>query len=288
MCAGKAMRTDDHANVTAPRQLTPHVSRLVGYRHEGLEPGTHLGLPSASLTLVISLAAPTRLVGMPDPDQAPDEFQALIGGLHTRPAVIAYEHSMHGVQIDLTPRGVRSLIGLPAAELAGGVYDLEDVLGRPARELTEALRAADRWQERFGLIERALTRRLGSLTPASDAVDGAWRMILQSSGCARIAEVAHAVGFSRRQLNTRFVAEYGLAPKQLARVVRFERSHRLLRSRPPMTLAAAAVACGYYDQPHMAREWNRLAGCPPSRWLSSEELPFIQDESLELLPSWPA
>jgi transcriptional regulator GlxA family with amidase domain len=116
-------------------------------------------------------------------------------------------------------------------------------------------------------------------------VQQAWQGIVDSGGRARIAEVACAVGYSRRQLDVRFAAEYGLAPKQLARVVRFESSHRLLRAQPGITLAAAAVACGYYDQPHMVREWNALAGCPPSHWLTSEELPFIQDERTPGCPS---
>lgn len=267
-----------------PGDLAPLVNRLVGYRHEHLTPGTHLGLPSSSLTLVISLGEPTQLVGMPDPAQAPARLQALVGGLHTRPAVIGYEHSLYGVQLDLTPRGARSLLGLPATELAGRVVDLEVLLGAQVGDLIEALLRAGSWPERFELLERALRRRIGSLEPVGDAIEGAWREILTSGGRARIADVADAVGFSRRQLDVRFAAEYGLTPKQLARVVRFEHSHRLLRSMPRAGLAATAAACGYYDQPHMARDWRSLAGCAPSRWLADEELPFVQDEQGLALP----
>lgn len=258
--------------------LAPLINRLVGYRYEGLAPGRHLGLPSASLTLVISLGEPTQLLGMPDSAQPPARLQALVGGLHTRPAVIGYEHSLYGVQIDLTPRGARSLLGLPAAELAGVVVDLEDVLGAQASELVEALALASSWPARFALLQRVLSRRIDSLGAVGDPIAGAWREICASGGCARIADVAGAVGFSRRQLDVRFAAEYGLTPKQLARVVRFERSHRLLRCAPQSGLAVVAAACGYYDQPHMVREWRSLAGCAPSRWLAGEELPFVQDE----------
>ena len=31
-----------------------------------------------------------------------------------------------------------------------------------------------------------------------------------------------------------------------------------------------AVACGYFDQAHLAREFRSLAGCPPSQWLAEE------------------
>ena len=57
-------------------------------------------------------------------------------------------------------------------------------------------------------------------------------------------------------------------------MVRFDRARRLLQRRvtsggaPP--LADLAVAGGYYDQAHLAREFRGLAGCPPSRWLAEE------------------
>jgi AraC-like DNA-binding protein len=35
-------------------------------------------------------------------------------------------------------------------------------------------------------------------------------------------------------------------------------------------LADLAVAGGYYDQAHLAREFRGLAGVPPSRWLAEE------------------
>ena len=68
--------------------------------------------------------------------------------------------------------------------------------------------------------------------------------------------------------------EVGLTPKTIARVVRFDRARRLLQRgvmvlRRPM-LADLAVACGYYDQAHLDREFRALAGCSPSRWLTEE------------------
>ena len=88
-----------------------------------------------------------------------------------------------------------------------------------------------------------------------------------------VAATADEVGYSRRHLGTLLRAETGLAPKQLHRLGRFERSRSLVGRRP---LAEVAARCGYADQAHLAREWRDLAGCPPSTWIA-EELPFVQD-----------
>ncbi len=105
-----------------------------------------------------------------------------------------------------------------------------------------------------------------------------------------ISDLATEVGYSRRHLHHRFTTQYGITPKGAGRLVRFQESVGLLRGserrrrgdgldhRP--SLGDVAVRAGFYDQAHMTREWNDLAGCPPSVWLADEELPFVQDSSL--------
>lgn len=268
--------------------LSAMVRRYSGYRYSGLRPGTHLGLPSPDLTLVLSLGPWTRLAAMPDPRQRPAAFDALIGGLHTRPAVVAHDGELFGIQLHVTPAGARALLGVPARELGGIVVRLDDVIGRAAPELLEALGETATWPERFALVDRFLTARAGRLAPARPELEHAWQLIVSSGGMRRVHDVAGAVGWSRRHLDETFLAEYGVRPKELARITRFQRSERLLQRSRTAVLAEVAAACGYADQSHLAREWNQLAGCPPSRWRQAEELPFVQDGAGTSAARWSA
>lgn len=262
--------------------LRPFVTRYSGYRYLGWPPGLHRGLPSRSLTVVLALDAPTHMTAMPDPRQPSGEFQALASGLHAGPVGIGHDGDQFGVQLDLTPAGSRALLGLPAGELAGVVVDLADLLGWDSVELIERMRATPTWSQRFAVLDEVLLRRatigstrIGSEGPGSP-LRRAWQCLTDSGGSVRIGDVADEVGWSRRHLAERFRQEFGLTPKEFARVVRFERSKRaLLRGTP--TLADVAADCGYYDQAHLAREWGALAGCAPSVWLASEDLPSVQD-----------
>jgi AraC-like DNA-binding protein len=270
-------RTTDSAVGIPARSLARSVHRYVGYRYLGFQPGTHLGLPSRHLTVVVALGPPTRLSGMPDPRQEPGEFRALASGFALRPAVIAHEGDQFGVQLDLTPAGARALLGVPAGELAGLVVDLEDVLGPSAPELVQRMADATSWPDRFAVLDSVLERRLGVLPPAEAPLQRAWHLSVRSGGNLRVDRLADAVGWSRRHLTARFSGEFGLSPKELGRVVRFERSKLLLQRGRWRTLADVAATCGYYDQAHLTREWRSLAGCPPSVWLAEEELPNVQD-----------
>ncbi|MDQ2743113.1 MAG: helix-turn-helix domain-containing protein [Chloroflexota bacterium] len=200
-----------------------------------------------------------------------------MGGLHTQPAVIHYDGAMHGVQVDLTPAGARSLLGLPAGDLGPLVVRLEDLLGSDVDELIERMVIAPGWPARFDLLNNVLGRRAGQIAPTEAPLTHAWDHIVKAAGDIRVSQVAAEVGWSRRQLGERFTREYGLTVKEACRVLRFHRSRLLIQHQPGITIAAAAATCGYYDQAHLAREWRELAGCPPSTWLSTEELPFIQD-----------
>jgi AraC-like DNA-binding protein len=259
-----------HAPHPALRGL---VAGAVGYAQEGLTAGTHRGLPSPTLTLVVTLDEPLDVTAHPDPAQPPGRYDALLGGLHTTPALIAHPGRQAGIQLSLTPLGARRLLGLPAGELAALDVDPADVLG--STELVERVRAAATWDERFAAAEEVLRRAAGGGDPAPEVAE-AWRLTLASGGRLRVAEIARRVGWSERHLTARFRAETGLAPKEAARVVRFDRARRALAARPRPGLAGLAAATGYADQAHLTREWRAFTGLPPLRWLAAE-FGFVQD-----------
>ncbi|MFF1608494.1 helix-turn-helix domain-containing protein [Amycolatopsis sp. NPDC058278] len=251
--------------------VRPLVTRYVGYAQDDVTLAVHRGLPSRHVTLVISLAGPVRMAGQ--------SFQALVGGLHTRAVLIRQDRVQEGVQLELDPLGVRTLFGVTAAELSGEVADLADFgLG----SLPDRLRELP-WRERFALLDDVLAARAVEPVVPPPELGEAWRRLRGADGQVRVADLADEVGWSRRHLGERFRTELGLAPKQAARVLRFERAGRLLRS-GRTDLAALAAECGFYDQAHLTNEWGALAGCTPGTWIA-EELPFLQDQEAEVARS---
>ena len=53
----------------------------------------------------------------------------------------------------------------------------------------------------------------------------------------------------------------------MARVLRFNRAVHLVTDGED--LATVAAACGYYDQPHLTREFRELAGRTPAAFAAS-------------------
>jgi AraC-like DNA-binding protein len=278
---------DEHCRGAPPEPLRRYVAWYTGYRQRGMRPARHRGLPSPYLTLIFTLDEPLTMVAHPDPGQPPGEFGTLLGGLHCTPALIAHEGAQSGIQVALRPLGARALLGLPAGELAGIDVPAEAVLGGACAELRDQVRAADGWPGRFAILDEILLRLVtsnlavagagpgGRRPDAAPEVGWAWRQLLRAGGAVRVSALAAETGWSGRHLTSRFRAEIGLTPKVAARVIRFDRARKLLvrnlaEVNDEYRLADLAVACGYFDQAHLAREFRSLAGCPPSQWLAEE------------------
>jgi AraC-like DNA-binding protein len=246
-----------------------------GYRSFG-GPSVHRGLPSGALTFIISLHDPVDIAALPSGIQGPGQLQAFIGGMHDTPAYIRPHGFQYGLSLAVTPLGSRTLLGVPAGELANTVVPLEELVGPSAHNLVDRLAMAPGWRERFAALDEVLLAWLKTPSRTMPQVERAWEILVSAAGAVDVTRLASEVGYSRRHLGDLFRRELGLAPKAAARVLRFERSRRLIARPQRPTLAQVAAAAGYYDQAHMTREWTEIAGCAPSVWMA-EELPFVQD-----------
>lgn len=261
----------EHVAGLPPPPLRPYASSMVGYRMSGLPSGIHLGMPSATVTLVISLDRPLTVT--PDTG-APAELAACVGGPHTRAVAVHHDGTQHGIQVDLTPAGCRALLGVPAGEVASACLELGDVIGGRAQRLRDAVHEEAEWERRFALVVVTLSRTRAA-RPVDDRLDRTWRRIAATAGSVRVADLASATGWSTRQLTERFTREYGMGPKTACRLSRFGRAHRLLQAGRPG--AEVAARCGYADQPHFVRDWREFTGTTPTGWVASDDLAFVQD-----------
>src|SRR5262245_50803306 len=135
------MVVDESAWARPSAALRPYVAHLTGWRQAGVPSVTHRGLPSPYVTLVLTLDDPLVLCARPA-----RRYDALVGGLHLAPTLIAHGGRQSGVQVAVHPLGCRALFGLPAGELAGLDLDLADVLGVHTTErVRELMRAARGW-----------------------------------------------------------------------------------------------------------------------------------------------
>jgi AraC-like DNA-binding protein len=87
--------------------------------------------------------------------------------------------------------------------------------------------------------------------------------ILRAKGQVRVEELARGLGVSRRRLERQFARELGVTPKCYARIVRLNGVLAALDEGERGPAVELALEAGYFDQPHLLREFRSLAGRSP-------------------------
>jgi AraC-like DNA-binding protein len=145
---------------------------------------------------------------------------------------------------------------VPAEEITDRTIPLHDLWGSVTRELEGRLaesRPADR-----GHI---LAAGLGIPATQPSNTQRAVEAITAAQGNLEVDWVIRQAGITERQFRRRLLEETGLSPKKLCRVLRFRHAYALGRCGLPWSLIA--VEAGYFDQPHLIRDFREFAGDTP-------------------------
>jgi AraC-like DNA-binding protein len=243
------------------------VSRYCGYVEDSPVPRRRVEVPSSQATIILSLG-PTIDVGYPQRGTPPARHTCFVAPLHDTWAQTSFTGRQEGVEVNVSPVALRMLLGVPMHEISNRVVDLADLLGREADLLVERLAELPRWEPRFALLDAVLAARLHAAAPPQPSIAWALRRLRETAGAVPVSVLAEELGCSRRHLVAGFREEVGLPPKRLARVLRFERVVDLLERGDGPGLGDIAAACGYYDQPHLNRDFRDFAGASPGEWLA--------------------
>jgi AraC-like DNA-binding protein len=248
------------------RALGPYLVRgPEGWEQTRGKPAALREVPFPGVPLILNLASAWNIEGPGGRRERRDSF---VAGIHAASAVVHAAGAWACIELRLTPLGAHRLLGVPMHELANRTVELDELLPR-ADELTTRLREAASWPERFDLAEGVLLRRLADSPAPPAAIAWSWQQLRRSGGRVPIGAIAAELGWSHRRLIARFREHIGLAPKTVARVLRFDRAVAALRSPAPRGLAEIALQCGYFDQAHLNRDFRELAGTTPTAFIGA-------------------
>ena len=243
------------------------VSRYCGYVEDAPLPRRRVEVPSSQATIILSLG-PTIDVGYPQRGPGASRHTCFVAPLHDTWAQTSFTGRQEGVEINVSPLALHMLLGVPLHEISNRVVGLADLVGREADLLVERLAGLPRWEPRFALLDAVLTARLAESRDPCPSIAWAHGRLRATAGAVPVAALAQELGCSRRHLVAGFRDHVGLPPKRLARVLRFERVVSLLDRSGGEGFSEIAAACGYYDQPHLNRDFRQFAGASPGEWLA--------------------
>lgn len=96
------------------------------------------------------------------------------------------------------------------------------------------------------------------------------KRIYQSKGNISIKALSEETGYSECYLRRVFQRVHGISPKVFEKFVRFQYLLNILQDNyreSKCHIGELALACGYYDQSHMIKEFKTFAGMTPEQYL---------------------
>jgi AraC-like DNA-binding protein len=178
------------------------------------------------------------------------------------------------VGVRFRPGAAPQATGVPASEVVDLVLDAEELWGRSAAALGEAVASAASPRASLAAVQRHVLDRARAGEGPDPLVAEAVRRLMPWR-TRDVTSLTAALHISETQLRRRCRTAVGHAPKVLHRLLRFQGflalvQHAIAQGRSPTEdgLAALAVRAGYADQPHLTRECVRLTGASPAVFLA--------------------
>ncbi|HZJ52796.1 MAG TPA: AraC family transcriptional regulator [Myxococcaceae bacterium] len=231
---------------------------------DGPAEGTERIVPDGCPELVIQLCGSMR---------AGDEGQPLSGqpravlvGQRSRALLVSPASAFRTVAVRLRPAAFGRVLHDDAHRLTDGWASLEEPFGQDGRTLVARIEDGRTDPERCAALVTFLRRRLARARP-DRPVDGAVEAIRRARGRITVRALRETTGASERALERAFLREVGLPPRNLAAVLRVQAALLLRDAEPSWASLAAELA--YVDQPHLTREFHRVAGLPPCALLDA-------------------
>jgi AraC-like DNA-binding protein len=251
------------------RALAPVVHCYWTLEGEGLgEPQTIF--PDGRMEMVFQLGDSFSEIGTGG--TATRQPARLLVGQMRRHVTVASGERVRSFGIRFHPGGAYPLFRFSQGDVEDRISALDDIHPVLSRQLARAMESGS---EPLQAVERILMKFLATFEEAP-AVSAALDKIVGSGGQATVRTMAADAGVSRRHLERIFRERVGMGPKTFARVVRFQ---RVLNS-PAKNWAAVAADAGYFDQAHLARDFQQFTGETPSAW-ARRRIAFLQDAFLQ-------
>ncbi len=250
--------------------LAPYVARLwdcemppVALRYERI-------LPTPGASLIINLLEDeTRTWRDASRDRCERTSGSSFGGPRAQSFVIDTAEQQFVMGVEFQPGGAHAFAREPLDRLSERDYSLEDLFGDTARRLRRQLLQLATPAQRLAALDAWLRLRCEG-AQAEPAIVWALQALARGAQLQRIGSIVRASGLSPRRFDTLFKAHAGIGPKRYARLLRLRAVVDDVHGHARVDWSRVAADCGYYDQPHLVREFRAYCGMTPSAYVARD------------------
>jgi AraC-like DNA-binding protein len=174
------------------------------------------------------------------------------------------------IQVVFKPGALHKLTGIPAYELVNNHFDLEDIFYKEVRETNERLSSCEAYEDMFNIVEAFLFLLITKQKIQNLPADEVFPLIANQPHRYSLKWLASQACLSPRQFERKAQQYVGVSPQLFARIGRFNRSYEMKEKEKALDWLSIAVACGYHDYQHLAKDYLAFAANTPNQLFNAE------------------
>ncbi len=164
----------------------------------------------------------------------------------------------------------KDLFRMPVSEIYNSRIDLKDINTDLSSLEPKSLNGID-IDQIAKRIQNTVLRRYDDPTKEESYVQGALRMILRSSGTAKIEWISRELNITSRHLRRLFKHELGCSPKEVCMRVKVRSAISFFADHQDVDMNSLARHTGFVDQSHFNRDFQSIVGLTPSHYFAAFE-----------------
>lgn len=176
---------------------------------------------------------------------------------------ILFQQHVDCIGIRFNPGGAFKLFGVNMNELINSSHQtnfFDEHIALLQRQLSEL----NTTTSRLVLIENWLQAKAQQQDLEAGYFEHFINHFLQADG--KFDAIIEQQPLSRRQLERKFQQEIGLSPAHLKQLHRVKKARALIAKNPAIQLTQVAQDCGFYDQAHFIRHFQKITGQTPGQY----------------------
>lgn len=175
--------------------------------------------------------------------------------------------------ITFKPQGLSMFFNVPLNEIYNKNVPFKYLFKYDTVGLEHKLFEANSFIERIIIIENFL---LGILARSAnkydyDRIEHSIGVINRTRGLVNVDFLASQTCLSRKQFERIFSQYVGTTPKQFLKTIRFQNTLDIKSKNKSSNLTDLTYRCGYFDQSHMIKDFQKLAGMTPKQYFNECE-----------------
>ncbi|GAB3341586.1 helix-turn-helix domain-containing protein [Larkinella ripae] len=197
--------------------------------------------------------------------------QSILYGIQNIPIYRYGGYDFWAIKVVFQPGMLYRLTGIPLQELTNTFIDAEAIWGHAIRDVCTRLNSSDDLAEMLQFVGEFLERLVKRACKNESPVDKAGQYILHQNQQVSLDQLADQSCLSVRQFIRKFDERMGVSPKTYDRIIRFDKAFRMKNKYPTLDWLSIALACGYCDYQHLAKDYKEFTHLTPASFLEMEK-----------------